>query len=282
MKVNFTKMHGCGNDYIYLDCINENIKISNPGEIAKKLSNRHFGIGSDGIVLILSSNKADYKMRMFNSDGSEGNMCGNAVRCIAKYIYEKNHTLNDTISVETLSGIKYLKLKIKDDKVIEVEVDMGKAILETKLIPVLTDKHKFINEFMFVDKKHYNVTCVSMGNPHCVIVMDNISELNINDIGPKFENHKLFPDRINTEFVKVCSKNKLAMRVWERGSGETLACGTGACASVVACVINGLCEYDKKITVALKGGKLKIIYSKDGTVTMIGPAEFVFSGEVII
>jgi diaminopimelate epimerase len=279
MKVKFTKMHGCGNDYIYLDCINDNIKINNPEELAKKLSDRHFGIGSDGLVLILSSNKADFKMRMFNSDGSEGNMCGNAVRCIAKYIYEKNHTLNDAISIETLSGIKYIKLKIKDDKVLEIEVDMGKAILETKSIPLLTDKSEFVSELISIDKQQYNVTCVSMGNPHCVVLMDNINELNINDIGPKFENYRLFPNRTNTEFIKLCSKNKLIMRVWERGSGETLACGTGACAAVVACVLNRLCEYDKKITVVLKGGKLKVIYSKDGRVTLIGPAEFVFSGE---
>jgi len=282
MKVNFTKMHGCGNDYIYFDCINDNIRIDNINELAIKLTDRHFGIGSDGIVLILSSNKADYKMRMFNSDGSEGNMCGNALRCIAKYIYEKKHILNDMISIETLSGIKYLKLKIKDNKVIDVEVNMGKAILDTSLIPVITDKPKFINELLYIDKKYFNVTCLSIGNPHCVIFMDNVNELKIDEIGPKIEKYKLFPNRINTEFVKVCSKNRLIMRVWERGSGETLACGTGACASVVASVLNGLCEYEKEITVVLKGGKLKIKYSKDGTITMRGPAEFVFSGEVEI
>lgn len=282
MKVNFTKMHGCGNDYIYFDYIYGNTKLSNLSKLATKLSDRHFGIGADGIVLMLPSRKADFKMQMFNSDGSEGAMCGNAIRCIGKYVYEKKYALTDNISVETLSGVKYLKLKTKGGKVLEIEVDMGKAILDTKSIPLSTEKKEFIGEPLDIGEKTFNATCVSMGNPHCVVFVENTDILNLSDLGPKFENNKLFPNRTNTEFVKIDGKNKLIMRVWERGSGETLACGTGACASVVASVLNGLCEYDKQVTVSLKGGKLKIKYSKDGTVTMTGPAETIFNGEIDI
>lgn len=280
MKINFTKMHGCGNDYIYIDCLDDNIKIDNVSKLAIKLSDRHFSVGADGLVLILPSSKADCKMKMLNSDGSEGNMCGNAVRCIAKYIYEKRHVISDKISIETLSGIKYLKLKIKDGEVTQIEVDMGKAILDSKLIPVHIDKHECVNESICINRKNYYITCVSMGNPHCVVFTDNVNKVDIDKLGPKFEKNKIFPNRINTEFVQINSKNKITMRVWERGSGETLACGTGACASVVASVINGFCVQDEEVVVNLKGGKLKVTYGSDGTVIMKGPAEIVFSGQL--
>lgn len=282
MKIKFIKMEGIGNDYIYIDCIKDSLKIDSINKLAVKLSDRHFGIGSDGLVLILSSKIADFKMRMFNNDGSEGKMCGNAVRCIGKYVYEKKYIHKNIITLETLSGIKHLKLKISNDKVKEVEVDMGKVILDSNLIPVLTDKKQFINELIYVDNKWYNVSCLSVGNPHCVIFIDNIDKIDISKTGKKIETHKLFPDKINTEFVQINDKNNISMRVWERGSGETLACGTGACASVVASVINGLVEYDNEIIVNLKGGILKVIYTKDKKIIMKGIAKIVFYGEIEI
>lgn len=274
----FTKMHGIGNDYIYFNCMNEEIK--NPEELSVKLSDRHFGVGGDGIVLILPSDKADFRMRMFNADGSEGKMCGNASRCIGKYVYEKKLTSKTKVTLETLAGIKTLNLTVKDGKVVEVEVNMGEAITDPKKIPVLFDRDLVVNEKMDVCGKDYNVTCVSMGNPHCIVYMDNIDDLEIEKIGPKFENHKLFPERINTEFVEVIDRNTLKMRVWERGSGETLACGTGACAVTVASVLNKYCNRDEEITVKLLGGDLKIKYLSNGLVYMTGPAEFVFEGRI--
>lgn len=274
----FTKMHGIGNDYIYFNCMNEEIK--NPEELSKKLSDRHFGVGGDGIVLILPSDKADFRMRMFNADGSEGKMCGNASRCIGKYVYDKKLTNKTKVTLETLAGIKTLNLTVNNGEVAEVEVNMGEAIIEPKSIPVLFDKEQVVDENMNVCGEEYKVTCVSMGNPHCIVYMDNIDDLEIEKIGPKFENHELFPERINTEFVEVIDKNTLKMRVWERGSGETLACGTGACAVTVASVLNGFCNRDEEVTVKLLGGDLKIKYLSNGLVYMTGPAEFAFEGRI--
>ena len=222
----FTKMHGIGNDYIYFNCFEE--KIKNPGELSIKLSDRHFGAGGDGIVLILPSDKADFRMRMFNADGSEGKMCGNASRCVGKYLYEKGLTKKTSIKLETLSGIKVLDLKVVNEKVVSVKVNMGKPIVEAKNIPVISDEEEVINRELIINKEKYNITCLSMGNPHCVVFMDNIHNLDLEKIGPYFENNEIFPDRINTEFVEIINEKYIKMRVWERGSGETLACGTGA------------------------------------------------------
>ena len=274
----FTKMHGIGNDYIYFNCMEK--EIENPEELSLKLSDRHFGIGGDGIVLILPSKVADFRMRMFNADGSEGKMCGNASRCIGKYVFEKGLTDKDVVTLETLAGIKTLNLTVEDNKVIEVEVNMGEAILNPKDIPVNINKDKIVNETITVDSKEYDITCVSMGNPHCIVYMDNIDDLEIDKIGPKFENHELFPERINTEFLEVIDKNTIKMRVWERGSGETYACGTGACAATVASVLNNYCNIDEEVTVKLRGGDLKIKYLSNGLVYMTGPAEFVFEGRI--
>lgn len=274
----FTKMHGIGNDYIYFNCMEK--EIENPEELSLKLSDRHFGVGGDGIVLILPSKVADFRMRMFNADGSEGKMCGNASRCIGKYVFEKGLTDKDVVTLETLAGIKTLNLTIEDSKVIEVEVNMGEAILNPKDIPVNINKDKIVNETITVDNKEYDITCVSMGNPHCIVYMDNIDDLEIDKIGPKFENHELFPERINTEFLEVIDKNTIKMRVWERGSGETYACGTGACAATVASVLNNYCNIDEEVTVKLIGGDLKIKYLSNGLVYMTGPAEFVFEGRI--
>ncbi|MDF2865624.1 MAG: diaminopimelate epimerase [Clostridia bacterium] len=282
MKIDFVKMHGAGNDYIYIDCIKNPITIDNLSNVAIKLSDRHFGIGSDGIVLILPSNIADFKMRMFNSDGSEGNMCGNAVRCIAKYVYENKYTENTHITLETLSGIKDLWVDINENKVSEVKVDMGKPIFDPKLIPAISTKDIILKEKILIDKTIYYITCVSMGNPHCVVFVDDLETLDMNKIGPLFENNIRFPNRINTEFVKIISNNEISMRVWERGSGETLSCGTGACAAVVACILNNFTNYDTDIVVHLIGGMFTVNYKKDSTVTLKGPTNFVFEGKIDI
>lgn len=274
----FTKMEGLGNDYIYFNCLDN--EIESPEKLSIKLSNRHFGVGGDGIILIMKSDKADFRMRMFNADGSEGQMCGNASRCIGKYVYEKGLTTKEEITLETLAGIKYLKLQLEEKKVISVEVNMGKAILESKKIPVLSNKEKVINEKVCIASKDYNITCVSMGNPHCIVFLDKIDDLDLEKIGPAFENDKMFPERTNTEFIEVIDKSTIKMRVWERGSGETMACGTGACAASVAAVLNGYCEIGKEITVKLLGGDLKINYLPDQTVYMTGPCKFVFEGRI--
>ena len=274
----FTKMHGLGNDYIYVNCFEE--KVDNPEKVSIYVSDRRKGIGSDGLVLIMPSDKADFRMRIFNADGSEAMMCGNATRCIGKYVYDKGLTDKTEITLETNSGIKYLTLFPENGKVEFVEVDMGKAILTPKDIPVNSDKESFISEPVEVDGKEYKITCVSMGNPHAIVYMDDIKDLELEKIGPSFENHKLFPDRINTEFIEVIDSHTLNMRVWERGSGETFACGTGACASVVASVLNGYCNHDEEVTVHLRGGDLKITWNSDGTVIMKGPAALICDGDV--
>lgn len=275
----FTKMQGIGNDYVYVDCTKESLE--NPSEIAKIVSDRHFGIGSDGLILIKSSDKADFFMEMYNADGSQAEMCGNGMRCVGKFVYDKGLTDKTSIAVDTLVGIKYLDLTVVDGKVKTVRVNMGSPILEPNLIPVVSDKDKFINEVVSVDGKEYNMTCVSMGNPHAIVYVDNTENLPIEEIGPKFEFHEIFPKRTNTEFIEIVDRSHLKMRVWERGSGETLACGTGACASLVATVLNGLCE--TKATLHLLGGDLLIEWNQDENVVyMEGAATTVFEGEIEI
>ncbi len=276
-NLKFTKMHGLGNDYIYINCFEETV--ANPSEIAIKVSDRHFGIGSDGLVLIMPSETEDFRMRMFNADGSEAEMCGNAIRCVGKYVYDNRLADSDNISVETLGGTKILKMEIEDNKVKMVRVDMGEPILEPENIPIDYAGERFIHEDIEVEGQTYKVTGVSMGNPHVITYMQDIEHLKIEEIGPEFENHKLFPKRINTEFVEVLDRKTLKMRVWERGSGETMACGTGACAVLVASVLNDISE--RKATVKLLGGDLLIEWDeKDNHVYMTGPATKVFDGEI--
>ena len=274
--IKFTKMHGAGNDYVYVNCFEQ--EISDPEALSVFVSERHFGIGADGLVLITPSNVADFRMRMFNADGSEGKMCGNAARCVGKYVFDHKMTDKTVITLETLSGIKTLDMTIVNGLVSEVLVDMGIAVLNPKDIPVNIDNDKVIGYPLEVDGTNFDITCVSMGNPHAVIFVDNIDDLDLEKIGPKFENHQIFPQRVNTEFIKIVDNNTLAMRVWERGSGETWACGTGACAAVVAAVLNGHCKIDTEVNVILRGGTLKITYKSDGHVLMKGGATEVFSG----
>lgn len=274
----FSKMHGIGNDYIYVNCFDETV--NEPEKVSVIVSDRHKGIGSDGLVLILPSEKADFRMRIFNADGSEAMMCGNATRCIGKYVYDKGMTEKTEITLETNSGIKYLKLFTENNKVKLVQVDMGKAILNPAEIPVKSDLEKFINQPVTVAGKVYNMTCVSMGNPHAVIFTEGTDNLDLEKIGADFENHEIFPNRVNTEFVEVIDSHTLKMRVWERGSGETFACGTGTCATVVAAVLNGICPCDEEILVHLRGGDLRITYKSDGTVMMTGEAEHICDGIV--
>ncbi len=273
----FTKMQGLGNDYVYVNCLKE--KIADPPELARKISDRHFGVGSDGLIMINPSDKADFEMEMYNADGSRAEMCGNGIRCVAKYVYDYGLTDKTYISVETLAGIKYLDLTVEDGKVSLVKVDMGQPILEPEKIPVAVKGSRVVDEPLLVDGKEYRMTCVSMGNPHAVIFVDeDVKNLPLEKIGPSFENHTCFPKRVNTEFVRVIDRHTAEMRVWERGSGETLACGTGTCAVAVACVLNGLTE--DAITVHLLGGDLYIEWDREkNTVYMTGPAEAVFDGE---
>ena len=277
----FTKMQGIGNDYVYVDCTKK--ELDNPAKISEFVSDRHFGIGSDGLILIKSSDKADFFMEMYNADGSQAEMCGNGIRCVGKFVYDKGLTDKTSITVDTLVGIKYLDLNVVDGKVSSVRVNMGQPILKPELIPVVAqaDCEMFVDESVEVDGETYKVTCVSMGNPHAIVYVDDTDSLPIEVIGPKFENHKIFPRRTNTEFIQIIDRSHLKMRVWERGSGETLACGTGACASLVATVLNGLC--DTKVTLMLLGGDLEIEWDRENNVVyMEGPATTVFEGEVEI
>lgn len=258
----FTKMQGLGNDYIYFNCMEK--EIGHPEELSIQLSQYHFGIGADGIVLILPSEIADFRMRMFNADGSEGKMCGNASRCIGKYVYERGLTDKTELTLETLSGVKQLQLQVQDKKVTSVSVNMGEP------------KVRDVNATLIIDGVEYQYTDVSVGNPHCVIFSHNIDEMDLETPGRKIEVNEKFPERTNVEFVELINRNFIKMRVWERGSGETMACGTGACASVVAAVENGFCDQD--VTVLLKGGPLHISYGED--LIMTGPAAFVFDGEI--
>lgn len=276
----FTKMQGIGNDYIYVNCFEE--KVDDPERVSQIVSDRHFGIGGDGLVLIMPSEKADFRMRMFNADGSEGNMCGNATRCIGKFVYDNGLTDKTEITLETKSGIKYLTLYPENGKVKTVLVNMGKAVLTPADIPMKAEGESFINKPIEVLGSEVYITAVSMGNPHAVTYVDDVMSLDLEKIGPAFENHPIFPERVNTEFIKVLDSHTIQMRVWERGSGETWACGTGACAAAVASVKNGYFKNGEEITVKLRGGNLFITYSTDGTVLMRGAAETVFTGEIDI
>ena len=273
----FSKMHGAGNDYIYVNCFEE--KVENINETAKAVSDRHFGIGSDGLVLICPSDVADFRMDMYNSDGSQAEMCGNATRCVGKYVYDRGLTDKTQITLETLAGIKILDLNVKDGEVQTVCVNMGSPELVPKNIPIDSNLDRFISEDVEVDGKVYKVTGVSMGNPHAVTFIDDTDSLEIEKIGPKFETHKLFPKKINTEFAQIVDRNTVKMRVWERGAGETLACGTGACAVAVASYLNGFTG--RSVDIELLGGHLEVVYDeKTNHVFMTGPATEVFSGEI--
>lgn len=272
-------MHGLGNDYVYVNCFEE--KIDNPPAVARFVSDRHFGIGSDGLIMINPSKTADFEMEMYNADGSRGEMCGNGIRCVAKYVYDYGLTDKTQISVETLGGIKYLDLTVEDGKVSLVKVDMGKPELEADLIPIISEREQVIDEPIEVDGKEYHMTGVSMGNPHAVIYVDDVKGMDLEKIGPKFENHERFPKRINTEFVHCIDRQTVEMRVWERGSGETLACGTGACAVAVSSILNNLT--DTQVTVKLLGGDLQIEWDREkDRVFMTGSATVVFDGVIDI
>ena len=272
----FTKMEGPGNDYVYINCFSE--KAENPEKLAIAMSDRHFGVGSDGVILIKPSDKADFTMDMYNADGSRSEMCGNGIRCVGKYVYDYGLTDKTSISVETLAGIKYLDFVIKDGKVDMVTVDMGAPILKADQVPVRSDKEQVIDEKITVAGVDYHMTCVSMGNPHAVMFVGDTEHFPLEKAGPLFEHHEVFPNRVNAEFVQVIDRHTVKMRVWERGTGETLACGTGACATAVACVLNG--KTDDEVTVKLLGGDLIIRFDRENNkVYMTGPAKVVFDGE---
>lgn len=285
MKFKFTKMQGCGNDYIYVNGFTEKIPQEEKTELVRHISDRHFGIGGDGVIFINSSAEADFEMEMYNADGSRAEMCGNGIRCVAKYVYDKGLTDKTDISVISCGQIKYLQLFLKEGRVDTVRVNMGAPELRPERIPVTVaeagmplEKERIVNAPIIVQGKEYKMTCVSMGNPHAVIFLEDVTNLEIEQIGPYFENHERFPKRINTEFVKVLDKKTVQMRVWERGTGETLACGTGCCATVVACILNGLT--DEKVTVKLLGGEIEIEWDREANlVYMTGPAVTVFEGE---
>lgn len=273
----FTKMEGLGNDYVYINCLKE--EVTNPTELAIKVSDRHFGIGSDGLILIKSSEVADFCMDMYNADGSRSEMCGNGIRCVAKYVYDYGLIDKTKISIETLAGIKYLDLKVNEGKVEMVTVNMGNPELVPAKIPVKSDKDILVAEPIIVDGKEYKITCVSMGNPHCIVFVDDTKNYPLEEIGPKVESNELFPNRVNAEFVQILDRKTVNMRVWERGTGETLACGTGACASAVACILNDLTEDEVKLH--LLGGDLLVKWDREANlVYMTGPATVVFDGEI--
>ena len=275
----FTKMQGIGNDYVYVNCFEETVK--DPAAVARYVSDRHFGIGSDGLILIKPSDIADCEMDMYNLDGSQGAMCGNGIRCVAKYVYDYGIVKKEKMSVSTKSGIKYLDLTVRDGKVALVRVNMGSPVLTASQIPVVSSTEEMINAPLKVNGETYYITAVSMGNPHAIVYMTDVDHLDIGEIGPYFENHMAFPDRVNTEFVEVLDDHTLKMRVWERGSGETLACGTGACAVAVASILNGHVDGEKPVTVKLLGGDLEIFWDRqENLVYMTGPAATVFDGEI--
>lgn len=273
----FTKMHGCGNDYVYVDCINQTVE--NRNDLAVRVSDRHFGIGADGLICIDSSNVADFKMDMYNADGSQGSMCGNGIRCVGKFVYDYGLTDKEYITVETLSGIKTLHLNLCDGRVDTVRVCMGEPVFDSSAIPVLTDNEKCLNQTVLIANREWKISCVSMGNPHAVVFVDDLESLDLMKIGPQFERNPMFPNRINTEFIQVMSDDRLKMRVWERGSGETFACGTGACASVVIATLNNFVK--NCAIVELRGGNLKVEWDQGSNlVYMTGPAEIVFEGQL--
>ena len=276
-KMKFTKMHGCGNDYIFINCIQERVK--NPEKLSRILSDRHYGIGADGLVLINDSFVADYSMRMYNPDGTVAEMCCNAIRCIGKYVYETKMTSKTTITIETLSGVKTLFLTVYQERVIEVMVDMGTPVFDVEKIPVISEKKEVIEEEVFVLDKSFAITCVSVGNPHAVVFVNHIGAFPVARYGLVLEHNLKFPNRINVEFVQVVDRNNIRMRIWERGTGETLACGTGTAASVIVGIRTG--RLDNDVVVQCKGGRLKVHYDeKDNVLHLSGPAKKVFDGEV--
>ena len=277
MKMEFSKMHGCGNDYVYVNCMEK--EVPNPGAVSEYVSHRRFGIGSDGLILIMPSDKADFRMRMFNADASEGKMCGNGIRCVAKYVYDKGLTNKTTFTIETLSGIKTIDVTLKDGKVAEASVDMGKPVLKCTDIPMISDHFVFVDQGLVIaEDVVYNGTAVSMGNPHFVTFVDDVDSLDLEKLGPLFEHHKLFPEGVNTEFVQVIDKNTVKFRVWERGSGETWACGTGTCATVAALTELGICPAGEDVHVQLRGGELTIRVLPGKQLLMTGAAETVCEG----
>lgn len=279
MKIKFTKMHGCGNDYVYIDCMEK--LLENPARLSTILSDRRKSIGGDGIILIEPSNCAEAKMRIFNKDGSEGKMCGNGIRCVAKYLFDKGHCKDPkSIKIETLSGVKTLEITENNGNEANVKVNMGKPSFKPSEIPVVANKEKLVSEPITIDGNRYEITCVSVGNPHCVIFLDEVYSANVREIGSQLSANTMFPEGVNVEFASVVDKNNITMRVWERGSGETLACGSGACATVIAAVENGFCEKGTDVTVHLRGGKLKVNYGEE--VFLIGNATKVFEGEIEI
>lgn len=279
MELKFTKMHGCGNDYIFVNCME--YEPESPGELSKILSDRHFGVGGDGLVLMLPSDAADARMRMFNLDGSEGRMCGNAIRCVGKYLYDNGIIPKNRMTIETLSGIKELELDVRDFAVHSARVDMGRAEFEPGKIPVSLPGKSIISREVSIDGMKYRITCVSMGNPHAVVFVDDVEVLDLEKLGPRFERAPIFPERVNTEFAELIDGRTIKMRVWERGSGETLACGTGACATVAAAAANGHCREGEDVTVRLRGGELVINCTRDA-VYMTGNCVKVFDGTVTI
>ena len=282
MKMEFSKMHGCGNDYVYVNCMES--ELPNPNAISEYVSHRRFGIGSDGLICIMPSQVADFRMRMFNADASEGKMCGNGTRCVAKYVYDNGLADKTTITLETLGGIKTIDMTVVDGKVSEAVVDMGEPIFRTKEIPMISDRYVFMDQGLVIDDDTvYNGTAVSMGNPHFVIFVDDVDAVKLEEIGPRIENHPLFPERTNVEFVQVIDDNTVKFRVWERGSGETWACGTGACAVTVTCIfLSKAGKKDQELNVLVKGGKLKVTYRSDNHVFLKGPATHVFDGVIEI
>lgn len=279
MKIKFTKMHGCGNDYVYINGFTENIPQEQKPDFVRRISDRHFGIGSDGAIFINPAKEADFEMEMYNADGSRSEMCGNGIRCVGKYVYDYGLTDKTEFSVVSAGKVKYLTLTIEGGKAVQIRVNMGEPILAPAKIPVVAESTPVINEPITVLDKEYQMTCVSMGNPHAVVFVDNTASFPVNEIGPYFETHEKFPNRTNTEFVQVLDRNHINMRVYERGTGETLACGTGCCASVVACMLNGLT--DDTVYVNVLGGTVLIEWNRtENLVYMTGPAVTVFDGEI--
>lgn len=281
MKINFTKMHGCGNDYVYINGFTEKVPQEKKPDFVRWVSDRHFGIGSDGAIFINPADEADFEMEMYNADGSRSEMCGNGIRCVGKYVYDYGLTDKTEFSVVSAGKVKYLTLTIEDGKATQIRVDMGAPILTPENIPVVADNEPVMNESITVLDKEYRMTCVSMGNPHAVVFVEDTASFPVNEIGPYFESHEKFPNRTNTEFVQVLDRNHINMRVYERGTGETLACGTGCCASVVACILNNLT--DENVYVNVLGGVVQVEWNRaENTVYMTGPAVTVFDGEIDI
>ncbi len=281
MKIHFTKMHGCGNDYVYINGFTEKVEQEKKTDFVRFVSDRHFGIGSDGAIFINPADDADFEMEMYNADGSRSEMCGNGIRCVGKYVFDYGLTDKTEFSVVSAGKVKYLTLTTEDGKATQIRVNMGEPILEPGQIPVMADSTPVINEPITVLDKEYKMTCVSMGNPHAVVFVEDTASFPVNEIGPYFENHEKFPNRTNTEFVQVLDRNHINMRVYERGTGETLACGTGCCASVVACILNGLT--DENVYVQVLGGVVQVEWNRDENIVyMTGPAVTVFDGEIEI